>query len=135
MKNQKLSLVAYSLGLFVAGLVVGICLTLVFKPSHRHRSRDPQQLVERMKNRLSSELSLSLEQAAQIEPILFDQATRMVAIRSSASEQIKQVIRSADEKIIPFLDSTQQSKLRAYRETKEKRRSERKSSHSWYNPS
>ncbi len=76
-----------------------------------------------MTNQFSIELGLTEEQKQQIVPILKDEVTQLQALQKNASlsavqkvEQLKQLGRSFDEKIMPLLNADQQPKFQTLRE-------------------
>lgn len=111
------TILLYSIGLFFSGLVVGILLTLYWKPHHHFGPQQPDRMVHILK----SELSLRPDQIDQIKPILKKRADSLAQIRSTTTQQAREVFKSTDQEILKILDPKQQEIFEKFRERRSAR--------------
>jgi Spy/CpxP family protein refolding chaperone len=120
--------------LLLAG-AVGLIVVLTVFPSHAggknrgEHAGDPQARVERQMEHLTDELSLTEDQAQQVEPILLDVAEQMVELRegrdpgdgdrSAVRDEMRKIHRAAGKELSEILDEDQMTR---YRELMEQHR-------------
>jgi Spy/CpxP family protein refolding chaperone len=109
----KWKLVAGCLLVFIAGGMTG---ALVWSTQTRHRFLGPPhsgKLAHRMSERLRSQLELTPEQFAKIEPIIGRTAGKLETIRIETARRVSETMKEEHEQLAPYLTPEQLAKLKA----------------------
>jgi hypothetical protein len=110
--SLKGKLVAGFVLAFLAGAATGAFFTL-----HQARNwradlgRHSHSLAERMRDRIKTQLDLTPDQLARIDPILDHAAGELQQIRQTTGAQVREVMSQANQAIRPLLTDAQRAKL------------------------
>lgn len=125
---SKLQIVLCLTGIFLAGAMAG---GLIGFHVAQERVMDPPQpdvMARHIMHKLRSELKLTDEQAAKIEPIVRENSQAIHAIHQEAGEKTFRQIKQSQARFAPHLTAEQQQRLQAMNQQWES--SLRKHSHS-----
>lgn len=96
---------------FLAGLATG-----VFGGAwHAHRAfaeRHDGRMAERMRERLTKDLSLTPDQLRQMKPVLDEATKRLQEIRSDSGRRVSETLMEAHQQLGAYLTPEQQGELR-----------------------
>ncbi|HEV8540332.1 MAG TPA: hypothetical protein VGQ60_04145 [Nitrospiraceae bacterium] len=98
---------------FLCGLLVGIVATNTYQEYQRtHRwEKGLAAIKPRAMNHLTRELSLSVEQQQQIEPILAQAESELLRLRIAQQPRVEKIVGKTKESLKPRLTPEQQTKL------------------------
>jgi gas vesicle protein len=128
---SKLQIVLCLTGIFLAGAIAGGLIG--FDVAHERVIAPPQTdvMARHIMQKLRSELKLTDDQAAKIEPIVRENSQAIQAIHQEASEKTFRQIKQSQARFAPHLTAEQQQRLQAMNQERES--SLRKHSHSTTN--
>jgi hypothetical protein len=113
MKRWKITLAFVAV--FFAGVIVGGMAVMRLIPPPFGPFSSAAKMTAHMMRRLKSDLELSPEQTAKIQPVIARATEQTVAIHRELSAQIRTAIDSSDLEIEGFLDSKQKAKFESIR--------------------
>ncbi|MGH8094987.1 MAG: hypothetical protein ACREIF_16190 [Chthoniobacterales bacterium] len=110
--SLKGKLIAGFILAFLAGGATGAFFT--FHQTRHWRpdfSRHSHSVVERMRERIQSQLDLTPDQVAKIGPILDHSVSELQQIRAETGARVRQVMNETNQALKPLLSDAQRSKL------------------------
>jgi hypothetical protein len=113
MKRWKIVLAfaaVFLAGVIVGGLAIMRCIPPPFGPSP-----SAAKMTAHMMSRLNSDLALTPDQAAKIQPVIARATEQTVAFHRDLSARIRTAIDSSDLEIEGFLDPKQKAKFESIR--------------------
>jgi gas vesicle protein len=100
---------------FLAGGATGSFFA--FRHAHDWQTRfGHHSLAEHMRERLTSELKLTPEQMAKVQPILDDATKKLQQIRSDTGNRVRQVMQQMHDSLQPILTAEQRARLQSMEE-------------------
>jgi Spy/CpxP family protein refolding chaperone len=115
--SLKGKLIAGFLLAFLAGGAVGGFVA--FRQTrnwHAEFGRHPHNFTEHMRHRITSQLGLTPEQAAKVDPILNHASEELQQIRTDTGAKVRQVAAETNQALAPLLTDAQRAKLKELQE-------------------
>jgi Spy/CpxP family protein refolding chaperone len=112
----KWKLIAGFLLVFVAGGIAGAALGGLYAKHLFFEFHHPGMIGARMKEQFRSELHLTAEQAAKINPIIDKTAAELQQVRRDTSRRVGEIWREAHRQIAGNLTEEQRQKLQQMKE-------------------
>jgi len=109
MKRWKIILAFVAV--FLAGALVGGLTVMRFVPSPFHGPPNEAEMTEHLMRMLKSELHLTAEQAARIQPIVTRTTQQMFVIHQEVAGRMDESIDASDREIAAVLDPAQKTKF------------------------
>jgi Spy/CpxP family protein refolding chaperone len=115
--SLKWKLVAGFVLAFLAGGAVGGFIAFhQTRGWHPEFGRHPHAFTERMRIRMKSQLDLTPEQVAKVDPILNHATEELQKIRADTGAKVRQVANETNQALAPLLTDTQRVKLKELQE-------------------
>jgi periplasmic protein CpxP/Spy len=115
--SLKGKLIAGFILAFLAGGAVGGFITFhQTRNWHAEFGRHPHNFTERMRNRITSQLDLTPEQVAKVDPILNHATEELQKIRADTGAKVHQVAAETNQALTPLLTDAQRTKLKELQE-------------------
>lgn len=97
---------------FLAGAAAGAFFTFYQAQNWRADfARRSHSVAERMRDRIKSQLNLTPDQSAKIEPILDHAVGQLLEIRAETGARVRQVMTETSQALRPVLTDAQRAKL------------------------
>ena len=108
---SKLQMILYLTAIFAAGSIAGGLIG--FRVAHERMMEPPHAdvMARHFLQKLRSELKLTDEQAAQIEPVVRENSEAIHAIHREAGEKTFRQIKQSQARFTPHLTAEQQKRL------------------------
>ena len=115
--SLKRKLIAGFILAFLAGGAVGGLIAFhQTRNWHAEFGRHPHSFTERMRNRITSQLDLTPEQVAKVNPILNHATEELQTIRADTGAKVRQVATETNQALAPLLTDAQRTKLKELQE-------------------
>ncbi len=127
--SLKAKLIAGFILAFLAGGATGAYFAFQNAPHWRaDYGHHPHLLTERLRDRIRTQLDLSPEQLAKIEPILDRAGKQLQEIRAETGGKVRQVMAETNRALQPELTGAQRQRLQEIQEAGRERKGPRKGS-------
>ena len=113
MKRWKIAL-AFA-AVFLAGVIAGGLMTVRFVHPPFGPFPSAAEMTAHMMRRLNSDLALSADQAAKIQPVVARSTEQTTAVHRELSGRIQATIDASDLEIEGFLDARQKARFESIR--------------------
>lgn len=121
------AIIGYLAATFVAGAVAGVFGARAFPAKPAARPQRPSGgMSERILKRWTTDLHLSPEQVANIEPILKSSETEVSGIHQETERRMKASFERMHQQVQPLLDEEQRRLLEELRKKMDRRNAERR---------
>ena len=128
--SLKAKLIAGFVIAFLAGAAAGAFFT--FHNARHWRSaygHHPHLLTEHLRDRISSELDLTPQQLAKVQPILDRAGKQLQNIRDETGAKVRQVMAETDRALQPELTDAQRARLEKIQQSAHERKGARRGPH------
>jgi hypothetical protein len=110
-KTLRAKFVLYLLGLFAAGVAVGVLFTLRFSRDMIFHPPQLRDLTAQMEHRLDSRLHLTPEQLQKLQPLLEDSSRELQSLHRETMNKINEIVTRTERQITPDLTPDQRTRL------------------------